>query len=111
VFFSKHAKYGSTPLGQHVFPQPPSHPPPGDVHDVALMFGNEVQGIDFVPEEVVEAHARVFLPMGPGIRSYNLSNVVAVGVFEAVRQVPSLYRGDDLRIPRCADAVGGGVAD
>ncbi len=59
-----------------------------------------------MPQEVVAAHPRVFLPMGPGIRSYNLSNVVAVGVFEAVRQVPALYRGDDERIPRCADVVG-----
>lgn len=33
VFFSKHAKYGSTPLTEHVFPRQGS---------IALMFGSEV---------------------------------------------------------------------
>jgi tRNA (cytidine/uridine-2'-O-)-methyltransferase len=55
----------------------------GDV----LVFGAETRGlpdaiIDALPEE-----RRVRLPMRPGIRSVNLSNAVAVAVFEAWRQL------------------------
>ena len=39
----------------------------------------------------IEAYPRVFLPMGPAIRSYNLSNAASVGIMEAVRQVPALF--------------------
>ncbi len=45
VFFSKHAKYGSTELAHHRFPPAPTDLPLGRTHDIALMFGNEVQGI------------------------------------------------------------------
>jgi tRNA (cytidine/uridine-2'-O-)-methyltransferase len=52
----------------------------------ALLFGPETRGlpqaiIDAVPEE-----QRLRLPMRPGNRSLNLSNAVAVIVFEAWRQ-------------------------
>lgn len=55
---------------------------PGD----ALLFGPETRGL---PDQVldgvpVECHLR--LPMVPGNRSLNLSNAVAVTVFEAWRQ-------------------------
>ena len=55
---------------------------PGD----ALLFGAETAGL---PTEVVDAFPedrRVKLPMRPGNRSLNLSNAVAVAVFEAWRQ-------------------------
>lgn len=55
---------------------------PGD----ALMFGPETRGL---PEHVVEAlppEQRLRLPMMPGNRSLNLSNTVAVAVYEAWRQ-------------------------
>ena len=56
---------------------------PGDV----LLFGPESSGL---PEEVLarvdESH-RLRLPMRPGQRSLNLSNAVAVAVFEAWRQL------------------------
>ena len=55
---------------------------PGD----AFVFGREASGL---PDDFVEAFAadhRLRLPMRPGNRSLNLSNAVAVTVFEAWRQ-------------------------
>jgi len=55
---------------------------PGDV----LLFGPESRGL---PAEVLQEFpdsARVQLPMRPGNRSLNLSNAVAVVVYEAWRQ-------------------------
>ncbi|MCS6996036.1 MAG: tRNA (cytidine(34)-2'-O)-methyltransferase [Casimicrobiaceae bacterium] len=55
--------------------------------DDVLVFGNETTGLpnalfaDFPPEQ------RLSLPMRPGNRSLNLSNAVAVTVFEAWRQL------------------------
>lgn len=55
---------------------------PGD----ALVFGPETRGL---PAELLETFAperRLRLPMMPGNRSLNLSNAVAVAVFEAWRR-------------------------
>lgn len=55
---------------------------PGD----AFLFGPESRGL---PAELIESIAperRLRLPMMPGNRSLNLSNAVAVAVFEAWRQ-------------------------
>lgn len=55
---------------------------PGD----ALLFGPETRGL---PDEVLDdlpGDRRVRLPMRPGVRSLNLSNSVAVAVYEAWRQ-------------------------
>lgn len=55
---------------------------PGD----ALLFGSESVGL---PDDVIDAAApdrRIVLPMRPHNRSLNLSNAVAVVVFEAWRQ-------------------------
>ncbi|UFH49172.1 tRNA (uridine(34)/cytosine(34)/5-carboxymethylaminomethyluridine(34)-2'-O)-methyltransferase TrmL [Pseudomonas sp. KNUC1026] len=55
---------------------------PGD----AFLFGPESRGL---PEEVREQYPpeqRLRLPMRPGSRSLNLSNTVAVAVYEAWRQ-------------------------
>ena len=55
---------------------------PGDI----MVFGCETSGLppaivaQFAPE------ARVRIPMRPGVRSLNLSNAVAVAVYEAWRQ-------------------------
>ncbi|MDA0190820.1 MAG: tRNA (cytidine(34)-2'-O)-methyltransferase [Proteobacteria bacterium] len=54
--------------------------------DDAFVFGCETRGL---PEEVLAGFAedrRLRLPMLPGQRSLNLSNAVAVTVFEAWRQ-------------------------
>ena len=55
--------------------------------DDALLFGPETRGL---PEEVLNAVApghTVCLPMRPGQRSLNLSNAVAIALYEAWRQV------------------------
>ena len=52
----------------------------------ALVFGPETRGLpDAVLASVDESH-RIALPMVPGGRSLNLSNAVAVAVYEAWRQ-------------------------
>ena len=56
---------------------------PGDV----LVFGSESSGLpDAVLARIAPA-ARLRIPMRPGVRSLNLSNAVAVAVYEAWRQV------------------------
>ena len=49
------------------------------------MFGKETRGL---PEELIEAHLdrAVRIPMRENLRSLNLSNSVAVGVYEVFRQ-------------------------
>ena len=52
---------------------------------VFLMFGKETAGL---PEELLRASHKmcVRLPMREGLRSLNLSNCVAVAVYEVLRQ-------------------------
>jgi tRNA (cytidine/uridine-2'-O-)-methyltransferase len=52
----------------------------------AFVFGAETRGLPDAVLEGFAAHARLRLPMRPGNRSLNLSNAVAVVVFEAWRQ-------------------------
>ena len=66
---------GSTPL-------PALRWQPGDW----FVFGSESRGLDPALRERFAAPQRVRLPMRPGQRSLNLSNAVAVVVFEAWRQ-------------------------
>ena len=54
--------------------------------DDALLFGSESRGLPDAVLERVPPEARLRLPMRPGNRSLNLSNSVAVVVFEAWRQ-------------------------
>ena len=51
-----------------------------------LLFGNESAGLPVALREHLGAAQCVRLPMRPGQRSMNLSNAVAVVVFEAWRQ-------------------------
>ena len=51
-----------------------------------LVFGNETAGLDATVLADFAASQRVRLPMVAGQRSLNLSNAVAVAVFEAWRQ-------------------------
>lgn len=54
---------------------------PGDI----LLAGRESAG---VPEEVHSAaHARIFIPMQPGLRSLNVINASAMILGEALRQI------------------------
>ncbi|RZI92359.1 MAG: tRNA (cytidine(34)-2'-O)-methyltransferase [Variovorax sp.] len=63
------------------------------VHDVAfaegdwLVFGSETRGLDPALRETFAPAQRLRLPMREGQRSLNLSNAVAVTVFEAWRQL------------------------
>ena len=52
---------------------------------VFLMFGKETRGL---PEALIEAHLdrAVRIPMRENLRSLNLSNSVAIGVYEVFRQ-------------------------
>lgn len=53
----------------------------------ALLFGPETRGL---PQEVLlslPAEQRLVLPMRPGVRSLNLSNAVAIAIYEAWRQL------------------------
>ncbi|MDH4288967.1 MAG: tRNA (cytidine(34)-2'-O)-methyltransferase [Aquincola sp.] len=51
-----------------------------------LVFGSETVGLPADVREHIAPTQRVRLPMRPGQRSLNLSNAVAVAVFEAWRQ-------------------------
>ena len=55
---------------------------PGD----ALIFGSETSGLPTEIRNSVLPEHRVFLPMLPHNRSLNLSNAVAIAVYEAWRQ-------------------------
>jgi tRNA (cytidine/uridine-2'-O-)-methyltransferase len=55
---------------------------PGDV----LVFGCETSGLPQAITDEFPAEARLRIPMRPGVRSLNLSNAVAVAVYEAWRQ-------------------------
>jgi tRNA (cytidine/uridine-2'-O-)-methyltransferase len=52
-----------------------------------LVFGSETQGLPAGLREQFPLEQRLRLPMQPGQRSLNLSNAVAVAVFEAWRQL------------------------
>jgi len=56
---------------------------PGDV----LLFGPETRGLPAPVLESLPAEQRLVLPQQPGMRSLNLSNTVAVAVYEAWRQL------------------------
>lgn len=60
---------------------------PGDF----FVFGPESRGL---PQSLLDAHPQqsITIPMHPLIRSLNLSNAVAIVLFEAIRQI-SLARG------------------
>ena len=53
----------------------------------ALLFGCETRGLPADAWETIEPAHRLRLPMRPGNRSLNLSNAVAVVVYEAWRQL------------------------
>lgn len=55
----------------------------GDV----FLFGAETSGLPDVVLDEIPSDTRIKLPMRPGNRSLNLSNAVAVVVFEAWRQL------------------------
>jgi tRNA (cytidine/uridine-2'-O-)-methyltransferase len=52
-----------------------------------LVFGSETKGLDDAVRQAFASHQTIKLPMIAGQRSLNLSNAVAVTVFEAWRQI------------------------
>lgn len=70
---SKRLKLGLTPITEVAFP-----PATGvGAGGVALVFGNEVDGLSGLDQDARETMPAVYLPMNEGvIRSYNLSNAV-----------------------------------
>lgn len=54
--------------------------------DDALLFGPETRGLPAPVLASIDEDRRLFLPLRPDNRSLNLSNTVAVAVFEAWRQ-------------------------
>lgn len=65
--------------------------------DDCLVFGPETRGLPVAIRETAMPDARLALPMMPGSRSLNLSNSVAVVVYEAWRQMdfaagPSIFK-------------------
>ena len=52
-----------------------------------LVFGSETAGLPPNIREAVPEHCRVIIPMLPGNRSLNLSNAVAIAVYEGWRQL------------------------
>jgi tRNA (cytidine/uridine-2'-O-)-methyltransferase len=71
--FSAHA---AAPLQQQVF-----------VRGDWLVFGSESRGLPAALRAALDTARHVRLPMRPGQRSLNLSNAVAVAVYEAWRQL------------------------
>ena len=71
--------YYFTTKAKHVYTEI-TYPDP-----VFIMFGKETKGL---PEDLLYAHPEecVRLPMRDGLRSLNLSNTVAVAVYEILRQ-------------------------
>ena len=81
-FYAKNpnaAVYYFTTKAKHVYTEI-NYPDP-----VFIMFGKETKGL---PEELLHEHPDtcVRLPMRDGLRSLNLSNTVAVAVYEILRQ-------------------------
>jgi tRNA (cytidine/uridine-2'-O-)-methyltransferase len=66
---------GSRPLAEVTWPA-----------DAWLVFGCETRGLPDEVRDQVDPARRVRLPMRAGQRSLNLSNAVAVAVFDAWRQ-------------------------
>ncbi|MEW5893239.1 MAG: tRNA (cytidine(34)-2'-O)-methyltransferase [Pseudomonadota bacterium] len=78
--FADRRLFAFSTRGRRLYTEPAYQP--GDV----LLFGPETRGLPpDVLGEIAEA-SRIRLPMRPGQRSLNLSNAVAVTVFEAWRQ-------------------------
>lgn len=71
--------YMATTKGRHVYSDVSYEP------DCFIMFGKESAGI---PEEILVEHEEtcIRIPMLPEIRSLNLSNSVAIVLYEALRQ-------------------------
>ena len=71
----------ATTKGKHVY----SEPDYNKLDEVFLLFGKETKGL---PEDILQKYIdnTIRIPMKPTLRSLNLSNSVAIVVFEVLRQ-------------------------
>ena len=71
----------STTKGKHVY----SEPKYNEMEEVFLLFGKETKGL---PEDTLQKYIdkTIRIPMRKTLRSLNLSNSVAIVVFEVLRQ-------------------------
>ena len=71
----------ATTKGKHVY----SEPNYSQMEEVFLLFGKETKGL---PENILQKYIdqTIRIPMRPTLRSLNLSNSVAIVVFEVLRQ-------------------------
>lgn len=84
-FAALHDEYAGKPFYYFSTKAQQSHATPSYEEEVFLVFGKETKGL---PEELIQAnydHA-VRIPMIADTRSLNLSNSVAIAVYEALRQ-------------------------
>ncbi len=72
--------YAFSTRGQRLYTEPQF------TRDDALLFGPETRGLPQSVLDCLPPAQRLTLPMVPGNRSLNLSNAVAVAVYEAWRQ-------------------------
>ncbi|MDX8378507.1 MAG: tRNA (cytidine(34)-2'-O)-methyltransferase [Gallionella sp.] len=80
IHFTMSQVYALTTKGSHPFHQ--ANFKPGD----AFLFGPESRGLPADVLALFNSEQRVRIPMQPDNRSLNLSNTVAVAVYEAGRQ-------------------------
>ena len=55
--------------------------------DDALLFGSETAGLPADVTDMFDEREKLYLPMIPGTRALNLSNAVAICLYDAWRQV------------------------
>lgn len=53
--------------------------------EILLLFGSETFGFDGILDEI-QTYPRIFIPVNPDIRSFNLSTAVGIAFWEALRQ-------------------------
>lgn len=77
----KYNMFFATTKGKHVY----SEPNYSQMEEVFLLFGKETKGL---PEGILQKYIdqTIRIPMQPTLRSLNLSNSVAIVVFEVLRQ-------------------------
>lgn len=77
----EHNMFFATTKGKHVY----SEPDYSQMEEVFLLFGKETKGL---PEDILQKYINqtIRIPMRQTLRSLNLSNSVAIVVFEVLRQ-------------------------
>jgi len=77
----EHNMFFATTKGKHVY----SEPNYGEMEEVFLLFGKETKGL---PENILQKYIdkTIRIPMRETLRSLNLSNSVAIVVYDVLRQ-------------------------